>query len=135
MPRAARIAYRAPAAAGTAELFVYGTLANPATLRRVLGRTSPTIPAVLKDYRRREGKYPYLVRAFGRMARGRILRKIRRAEFERLDHYEVTTAQRHNGAMRRLYSRELANVVTMEGVSIRCWIYMPNLADWPASWR
>jgi gamma-glutamylcyclotransferase (GGCT)/AIG2-like uncharacterized protein YtfP len=135
MPRVAGIGREEAVATETANLFVYGTLADPARLRCVLGRTRPAIPAVLNDYRRREGKYPYLMRASGRAVRGWILRKIGTAELERLDRYEVTTAQWHDGAMRRLYSRELADVVTMDGVSIRCWVYMPNLVDWPASWR
>jgi len=74
-----------------ADLFVYGTLTNPVTLQGVLGRTRPAMGAVLMAYPRREGKYPYLVRASGRAVRGWVLRKIRRAEFECLDRYEVTT--------------------------------------------
>ena len=135
MPRAAWIANRPATASDIADLFVYGTLTNPVTLQRVLGRTHPAIGAVLMGYRRHEGKYPYLVRASGRALRGWVLRKLGRAEFECLDHYEVTTPQRHHGAMSRLYCRELVKVVMTGGVSVHCWVYMPFLDDWPASWR
>jgi gamma-glutamylcyclotransferase (GGCT)/AIG2-like uncharacterized protein YtfP len=117
------------------DLFVYGTLGDPAHRRRVLGRSGSAIEASLENYARRDGKYPYLVRAEGKQVRGLILRGLGQEDFARLDGYEVVTARWFAGATRRLYLRELVDVVAGDGRSVRCWVYTPNLADWPAGWK
>jgi len=116
------------------DLFVYGTLTDPACRQRVLGHSPATIRAFLKNYARRDGKYPYLVATEGEEASGWILCDLGKDDFQKLDDYEAATPRWFEGAMRRLYRREPVAVVTSDGRSVRCWVYLPNLADWPVGW-
>jgi gamma-glutamylcyclotransferase (GGCT)/AIG2-like uncharacterized protein YtfP len=116
-------------------LFVYGTLVEPAQRHRVLGRSCPVVPAILKGYQRREGRYPYVVPVAGHSVPGRIMCQLGKEDFAKLDDYEVVNPVWCEGAMRRLYRRELTDALTRAGVAVRCWVFMPNLRDWPASWR
>jgi gamma-glutamylcyclotransferase (GGCT)/AIG2-like uncharacterized protein YtfP len=119
----------------TALLFVYGTLIDPAQLQRVLGHLCPGVPAILKAYRRHQGRYPYIVQAAGHTVTGSIICDLREDDFTKLDECEAVRPVFCEGAMRRLYGRELTSTLTREGISVRCWVYVPNLRDWPADWR
>jgi gamma-glutamylcyclotransferase (GGCT)/AIG2-like uncharacterized protein YtfP len=117
------------------DLFVYGSLIDPARRQRVLGYPSTLIPALLKNYDRREGKYLYLVKAQGHEVHGWVLGDLSKEDFRKLDGYEVVTPTLIQGAMRRLYARELLEVETNDGRVMPCWVYLPNLPDWPARWK
>jgi gamma-glutamylcyclotransferase (GGCT)/AIG2-like uncharacterized protein YtfP len=117
------------------DLFVYGTLRDPARRQQVVGYPSSLIPALLKNYARREGKYPYLVKAQGHEVHGWVLADLSKEDFRKLDEYEVVTPRLFQGAMRRLYARELVDVTTNDGRAMPCWVYLPSLPDWPASWK
>ena len=119
----------------TSELFVYGTLTDPATVLEVLGRPCAAVPAALQNYERRVGRYAYLVEAQGQEVQGRVLGPLGAADFETLDEYEVVIPKPIEGKMRRLYTRALAEARLADGRSLRCWVYVPNLPDWPALWK
>jgi gamma-glutamylcyclotransferase (GGCT)/AIG2-like uncharacterized protein YtfP len=122
-------------AGAPAGVFVYGTLTDPARRLRVLRRSPALVPALLQNYERRNGRYPYLLPAEGREVRGWILLNIEEADLARLDDYEVAIPKSCAGSVRRLYRRELVDVMTVGGRRVRCWVYMPNLADWPRRWK
>jgi gamma-glutamylcyclotransferase (GGCT)/AIG2-like uncharacterized protein YtfP len=119
----------------TAGLFVYGTLKDPSRRRQILGRSATAAPARLENHKKCCGKYPYLVKAEGHQVHGWIVRDLTERDFARLDDYEVVTPQFSEGAMRRLYRRQLVQVMTVDGRSAQCWIYMANSTDWPPAWR
>jgi gamma-glutamylcyclotransferase (GGCT)/AIG2-like uncharacterized protein YtfP len=118
-----------------ADLFVYGTLTDPAERQQILGHPSTLVPASLRGYRRRDGRYPYLVKADGNEVRGSIVRDLGDEDFARLDAYEVVNAKFVAGALRRLYRRKSVEVVTVAGLTLQCWAYMADLAEWPRDWR
>jgi hypothetical protein len=89
---------------------------------------------LLRNYARRYGKYPYLVKAQGHEVQGWVLGNLSNEDFYGLDNYEVVTPRFLEGAMRRLYARELVAVMINDGRTVECWVYLPNLPDWPAGW-
>jgi gamma-glutamylcyclotransferase (GGCT)/AIG2-like uncharacterized protein YtfP len=122
-------------AAKVTDLFVYGSLRDPARRQRVLGRASALVPGLLRNYMRHDGKYPYLVKAQGHEVGGWVLGDLSDEDFSKLDDYEIVTPQFLQGAMRRLYARELVEVMTSDGHAVPCWVYVANLPDWPAGWK
>jgi gamma-glutamylcyclotransferase (GGCT)/AIG2-like uncharacterized protein YtfP len=71
-------------------LFVYGTLRDPAQVRRLTGRQFVTQPAVLRGYRRCEppGSYAYITPDPSSEVHGQILRNVDAAAVQAFDAYE-----------------------------------------------
>lgn len=115
-------------------LFVYGTLTEPAKQREIIGRRCPSITASLKDYERKDGKWPYIVPKIGSEVTGLILKGLEKSDLTKLDTYEDVTPQMIMGKRRILYTRERKEVLTAAGVYVSSWIYLPNLSDWPPDW-
>jgi gamma-glutamylcyclotransferase (GGCT)/AIG2-like uncharacterized protein YtfP len=116
-------------------LFVYGTLTDPQRVQRVLGHPCETIAASLKGYERQQGKWPYVTEKEGHEVQGSVLLRLSPEDFVRLDEYEVVFPVLIERTTRRLYTRELVDVLSPHGCPIRCWVYLPNLSDWPYGWR
>lgn len=116
-------------------LFAYGTLRDPLRVRDLLGHARRTVPATLSGFQLRRGRWPYVVPGTGGKVEGVLLLDLGADDFRRLDDYEVTHPRLLAGAMRRLYRRDATEVRATDGRTIRCWIYLPNLADWRRDWR
>jgi len=116
-------------------LFVYGTLCDPETQRKIIGRTLKGIPARLEGYERREGKWPYIVPKKGGDVQGLLLCALNETDMVRLDAYEGVEPRWDAGQLRRFYIREPVTVAAREKKNHLCWVYMPHLADWPEHWR
>lgn len=116
----------------THDLFVYGTLCDPARVRDLLGHPCPAIPVRLPSYRRHDGRWPYLTRDD---LAGFLLRGLTAYDMAKLDTYEGVQPTRIEGALRRLYTRERTTVLGPDDQPIPCWIYLPNLPDWKPEWR
>ena len=73
-----------------ADLFVYGTLMDEDTVRRVTGRIFPRARAVLPDFARfhPRGCYAYVLPRRGSEVEGLLLLEIDPASLARLDEYE-----------------------------------------------
>lgn len=102
------------------DVFVYGTLADPACVRQVLDRFEYVGRAVLDGVHRAEGRYPTL--APGGRVRGRILR-ISGAKIDGLDAYE--------GVDRGLYIRVS---IPHSDRAVEVYIGDPDRLDAPAEW-
>ena len=107
------------------DIFVYGTLTDPAQAGRVLDSFEYACDAVLSGLHRVDGTYPTL--APGGSVDGRLLRT---AEIRALDRYE--------GVERGLYVREsvpLAGEAVAEGVAVYVGDpdHLDASADWPGS--
>lgn len=113
------------------DLFVYGTLRDPTRVQELLGHPCRTVPARLPGYDRREGRWPYLMRAD---IAGCLLRGLTAEDLAKLDAYEGVQPEDREGAVRRLYTRELTSVLVEDDRLVPCWIYLPNLADWKPEW-
>ncbi len=89
-------------------LFVYGTLRDPALVKKLTGRSFVTEVAWLLDYQRRQSRnsYPFVVPAKGRRVRGFLLRNVSAASLAALDRYECEGV---------LYERVPARVRTARG--------------------
>ena len=118
--------------AATEDLFVYGTLCDPARVVQVLGHPCPAAPARLPGYERRDGRWPYLVRTD---IPGFLLRGLTADDMAKLDAYEGVHPEYRDGAVRRLYTRERITVLGPEDAPVVCWVYLPNLDDWEPAWR
>lgn len=116
------------------KLFVYGTLINPQKQREIIGCRCPSTKACLKDYERRDGKWPYIVPKIGSEVTGLLLKSLEKCDFDKLDAYEDVKLQMIKGRRRILYTRERKEVLTAAGVYVSSWIYLPHLADWPPDW-
>lgn len=73
------------------ELFVYGTLVNPALVRSLTGKTVSAKPARLTGFRRFQnpGSYPYILPSPDDCVEGVILCSLDAADLEKLDRYEA----------------------------------------------
>lgn len=122
-------------AAAGASLFVYGTLCDPAKRQKVLGHPCQAVPASLRGYERRQGRYPYLLPKPGHAVEGWVLAGLGAEDFAKLDDYEGVAPRFIQGAFRRLYTRARAEVWNAAGEAVPCWVYLAQLADWPPGWR
>ena len=122
-------------ATGPTDLFVYGTLLDVHVRRRVIGRSCRTLAVTLAGYSRREGRYAYLAADPTATVGGLLFRALTPTEFERLDAYEGVGPTLIEGAQRRLYTRAEVDVRRRDGRRLDCWVYLANLAEWPAAWR
>ena len=113
-------------------LFVYGTLTDPVRVKQVLGHQCRAVRARLKGYKRRWGRFPYLIRQSGQVVDGLVLLNLTFDDFKTLDEYEKVHPI---GAARCLYVRRLIKVIDFAGNAIWCWIYLANLNHWRADWK
>lgn len=97
-------------------LFVYGTLRDPACVRRVVGRPLATRPARLDGHRREEppGCYPYVVPDPASSVDGALLLDVDADALAALDRYEDEG---------RLYRRVDATAVC-GGAPVPCVVYV-----------
>jgi gamma-glutamylcyclotransferase (GGCT)/AIG2-like uncharacterized protein YtfP len=98
-------------------LFVYGSLIDPACRERILGRVVETMAAILHGYERGRGRYYFIRPRAGLNTRGLLLLQLTSADFVALDRYEEIP---------RLYTREMTEVVDLNGQRSRCWVYLPT---------
>lgn len=105
-----------------ATLFIYGTLCRASVRCRVLGRAGLTVKAVLKGYKRVNGKWPYLVKKRGGKVKGEILQGLKARDFKKLDAYEDVAMG--------LYRRAR---IPLKGK--RHFVYLPDLSKWPKAWQ
>jgi gamma-glutamylcyclotransferase (GGCT)/AIG2-like uncharacterized protein YtfP len=105
-----------PSTAPAARLFVYGTLTDPAQVRRITGRDLPRRPAILDDFVRREppGAYPWVEPEAGARVAGWLLDDLDAEALAALDAYEDEG---------RLYHRRPV-VVTAGGDRVACETYV-----------
>ena len=97
-------------------LFVYGTLMEPRTRERILGRRVDALPALLRGYRRGRTRHFYIVRDPEATTEGIVLRGLGAGDFRLLDEYEEVP---------RLYVRERVEVMC-DGREIGAWVYIPT---------
>ncbi len=114
-------------------LFIYGTLCDPQTRRKILRKTGRITPARLDHFIRRDGRWPYIMSQEGATLQGFILEPLTKLDMKRLDAYEDVTPHWFEGRLRCLYKREIVTVLT-RGSDRKTWVYLPNLADWPLAW-
>ena len=101
---------------GRDELFVYGSLLDDATRKRILGYQVEVRAARLNGFERRRGRYYYIVRAEGVETVGIVMLGLTDEDWRRLDAYEEVP---------NLYTREEIEVVTSAG-PLCCWVYLPT---------
>jgi gamma-glutamylcyclotransferase (GGCT)/AIG2-like uncharacterized protein YtfP len=106
-------------AGGASQLFVYGTLLDPACRERLLGHPVRTRPARLDGYRVAQGRHYYLVASHAARIDGLILLDLSAADLAILDRYEEVP---------QLYTRETVETIAPSGEKQRCWVYMPTRA-------
>jgi len=99
------------------QLFVYGSLMNPAERLRILGRPVVASPARLPGYARGRKRYYFVARQVGAVTDGAILEALSARDLELLDQYEEVPA---------LYTRERLEVLAADSRKIECWIYLPT---------
>lgn len=99
------------------QLFVYGSLTNPAQRLRILGHPVVASPARLPGYARGRKRYYFVLKQAGAFTDGAILEGLGSRDFELLDQYEEVPA---------LYTRERIEVLAADGRKIECWIYLPT---------
>ncbi len=101
-----------------AHLFVYGTLTDKPRLYKIAGKSFPTSPACLKDFKKLASRfgYPYIIPEKGSVVEGLLIRNIDEQSLERIDRYEDEG---------RLYYRKEIQVVSA-GEEIRCETYVGN---------
>lgn len=99
-------------------LFVYGTLNEKSRLFEITGKSFPTSPAVLKDFKKLKSHlgYPYILPDRGSQVEGLLITGIDPGSIKRIDHYE------NEG---RLYCRKKIAVVS-DGKRIACEAYVGN---------
>ena len=90
---------------------------------------------MLAGYRRRDGRYPYLAADPTAHTAGPLVLNLTVPELARLDDYEGVAPTLIEGAWRRLYTRASAEVTCRDGRKVCCWLYLPNLDEWPSAWR
>jgi cation transport regulator ChaC len=100
-------------------LFVYGSLLDAARRVALLGREVAAVPARLRGYKRRRGRYFYIVERASAETPGLVLSGLGERDFALLDRYEEVP---------RLYTRVRVEVASAGGVALRCWIYLPTQA-------
>ena len=98
-------------------LFVYGSLMDPAERIRLLARVIEAVPARLSGYERGQKRYYFVAKQPGAITDGAILEGLQSRDFEVLDAYEDVPT---------LYTRERIEVLTLDGRSLECWIYLPT---------
>ncbi len=97
-------------------LFVYGTLVEPATRERILGRRVEAVPALLPGYLRGRSRHFYIVREPEATTAGMLLSGLSERDFTILDEYEEVP---------KLYLRERVEVISA-GATVGAWVYMPT---------
>jgi|YelNatPaOPRAMG01_1025707.scaffolds.fasta_scaffold06678_9 gamma-glutamylcyclotransferase (GGCT)/AIG2-like uncharacterized protein YtfP len=97
-------------------LFVYGTLVEPATRERILGRRVEAVAALLPGYRRGRSRHFYIVREPEATTAGMLLSGLSERDFAILDEYE---------GVPRLYLRERVEVISA-GATVSAWVYLPT---------
>lgn len=98
-------------------LFVYGTLVDTVHRESVIGRSVEALPATISGYERGRTRHFVLRSRPGAETSGLILLNLTPRDFEVLDKYEQVP---------ELYTRESVEVVQGNGVSLRCWVYLPT---------
>ena len=116
----------------TEDLFVYGTLCDPARVEDLLGHPCPATPARPPGFQRREGRWPYLVRTD---TTGFLLRGLTADDRTKLDAREGVQPALIEGAVRRLYTRARVTVLGPDNQPVLCWVTLPNLPDWKPEWQ
>ena len=101
----------------SSQLFVYGTLTQPAERSRLLGRSIRATPARLRGYFRGRAKYYFVAKRDGAETDGEVLVELTDRDFEIIDRYEDVP---------RLYTRERIEVIDSAGHPLECWIYLPT---------
>jgi gamma-glutamylcyclotransferase (GGCT)/AIG2-like uncharacterized protein YtfP len=97
-------------------LFVYGTLMDDATRRRVTGAELVSVPATLHGYRRYalQGRaYPAIVPEPGATVAGQLLRGLSERALSRLDAYEG-----------REYVRRRVQLTCDDDATVSAWTYV-----------
>ena len=97
-------------------LFVYGTLVEPATRERILGRRVEAVSALLPGYRRGRSRHFYIVRDLEATTAGMLLGGLGERDFTILDEYEEVPS---------LYLRERVAVISA-GRTVGAWVYLPT---------
>lgn len=94
-------------------LFVYGTLLDPACVRRVVGRSLAARPARLRGWTRHapSGGYPFVLPDPDGLVEGAVLEGADEAALARLDTYEGD-----------LYRREVV-AAEVDGAAVSCFVY------------
>lgn len=98
-------------------LFVYGSLIDPIHRAEVLGHSADGVPAILHGYARGRSRHWYIRRQADAQTAGVLLTDLEARDFATLDRYEEVPT---------LYTRERVEVVTMDGVCVHCWVYLPT---------
>lgn len=101
------------------DVFVYGTLTDPATAERMLGSFAFGADAVLDGLHRVDGAYPTL--APGGRCEGRILSTPERG-----------TLDRYEGVDRGLYTR--CSIPRVGGGTVECYVGDPGALGVPDEW-
>ena len=97
-------------------LFVYGSLLDAARRVALLGREVAAVPARLRGYKRRRGRYFYIVERASAETPGLVLSGLGERDFAVLDRYEEVP---------RLYTRAKIEAAGADGAALRCWVYLP----------
>jgi Gamma-glutamyl cyclotransferase, AIG2-like len=98
-------------------LFVYGSLIDPVHRAEVLGHPVDGVPATLHGFERGRSRYWFIRRREGVQIDGLVLANLDERDYATLDAYEEVPT---------LYTREQIDVVGLEGMIIRCWVYLPT---------
>ena len=98
-------------------LFVYGSLLDARLRRRLLKRDVVTVPAILREYERRQATYFFIVKRPGSVVAGEELRDLTDHDLAALDLYEEVP---------QLYTRQLIEVEIAGGAREHCWVYLPR---------
>jgi gamma-glutamylcyclotransferase (GGCT)/AIG2-like uncharacterized protein YtfP len=99
------------------QLFVYGSLMNPANRLRILGHPIVASPARLSGYARGRKRYYFVAKQAGTVTDGAILEGLSARDLEILDEYEEVPT---------LYTRERIEALAADGRKVECWIYLPT---------
>ena len=98
-------------------LFVYGSLLDAAHRAALLGREVAAASARFEGYKRRRGRYFYIVERAGVETPGLVLSELGERDFAVLDHYA--------GSATAVYASE-SRVTSADGAALRCWVYLPT---------
>ena len=104
-------------------IFVYGTLLDPARLRRFTGRATPCETAFLDGYRRvrlRHATYPTLRKAFRESVTGGVI-QVNADALRRLIAYEGPRYRLARVAVRRGWGKTAAFVWIAQAATARPW--------------
>ncbi|GAB4336634.1 MAG: hypothetical protein Kow0089_07150 [Desulfobulbaceae bacterium] len=102
-------------------LFAYGTLLFPGTMREVAGCSPHSVPAVLPGYARRAVRgeqYPAILPEAGNRVEGLVYLNVPATAWERLDRYEG-----------KMYVRTSVRVILEDGTTVSADTYVIH-PDW-----